>query len=154
MAERTERDSARRLSQARHAARRVALQALYQWQLTGDSPKDILAQFREERPLKGADLDYFRELTLGVPEELARLDAAVEPFLDRPMDRVDPVERAVLRLAAYELMQCLDVPYRVVINEAVDLAKVFGAEQGHRFVNGVLDKAVRSLREAEINAAR
>lgn len=149
-----EQDSARRLSQARHAARRVALQALYQWQLTGDSPKDILAQFREERPLKGADLGYFRELTLGVPEELARLDAAVEPFLDRPMDRVDPVERAVLRLATYELMQCLDVPYRVVINEAVDLAKVFGAEQGHRFVNGVLDKAVRSLREAEINAAR
>ncbi|MEJ2480477.1 MAG: transcription antitermination factor NusB, partial [Acidihalobacter sp.] len=76
MAELMEQGSARSLSQARHAARRVALQALYQWQLTGDSPKDILAQFREERPLKGAELDYFRELTLGVPEALAQLDAA------------------------------------------------------------------------------
>jgi N utilization substance protein B len=149
-----EQDSTRRLTQGRHAARRVALQALYQWQLTGDSPKDILAQFREERPLKGADLDYFRELTLGVPEAQVQLDAAVEPFLDRPMDRIDPVERAILRLATYELMQSLDVPYRVVINEAVDLAKVFGAEQGHRFVNGVLDKAVRRLREAETKVAR
>lgn len=149
-----EQDSARRLNQARHAARRVALQALYQWQLTGDSPKDILSQFREERPLKGADLDYFRELALGVPEATAEIDAAVEPFLDRPMERVDPVERAILRLATYELIRSLDVPYRVVINEAVDLAKVFGAEQGHRFVNGVLDKAAARLRNAEIRAAR
>ncbi|APZ44192.1 transcription antitermination factor NusB [Acidihalobacter ferrooxydans] len=146
-------DELRRLVQGRHAARRVALQALYQWQMTGDSPKDILTQFREERPLKGADLDYFRELTLGVPERVAELDAAVEPFLDRALALVDPVERAVLRLATYELIERLDVPYRVVLNEAVDLAKVFGAEQGHRFVNGVLDKAVRRLREAEIAAA-
>lgn len=154
MAESTQQDAGRRLTQARHAARRVALQALYQWQLTGDDPRDILAQFREERPLKGADLDYFRQLTLGVPETAARIDEIVAPYLDRPMERVDPIERAILRLATYELLECLDVPYRVVINEAVDLAKVFGAEQGHRFVNGVLDKAVRNLREAEIKAVR
>lgn len=148
------RQSARQLSRARHAARRLAVQSLYQWQLTGDHPKDILAQFKEERPLGDADMDYFRELLLGVPEHLQTIDAAIAPYLDRPLDRVDPVERAILRLAGYEMMQRLDVPYRVVINEAVDLAKVFGAEQGHRFINGVLDKAVRQLRTAETGGMR
>ncbi|AOU97301.1 N utilization substance protein B [Acidihalobacter yilgarnensis] len=148
------RQSARQLSRARHAARRLAVQSLYQWQLTGDHPKDILAQFKEERPLGDADMDYFRELLLGVPEHLQAIDAAIAPYLDRPLDRVDPVERAILRLAGYEMMQRLDVPYRVVINEAVDLAKVFGAEQGHRFINGVLDKAVRQLRAVETGGIR
>lgn len=144
------RKTARQINRARHAARRLAVQALYQWQIAGDHPKDVLAQFREERPLGDADMDYFRELLLGVPEHVETIDTAVAPYLDRPLDRVDPVERAILRLAVYEMMQRLDVPYRVVINEAVDLAKVFGAEQGHRFVNGVLDKAVRQLRAVEL----
>lgn len=143
----------RRLTQGRQAARRLALQALYQWQLTGDDPKDIFVQFREERPLRGADQDYFRELLLGAVAQQAQLDEAIEPFLSRPMDQVDPVEAAILRLAAYELVNRFDVPYRVILNEAVNLAKAFGAEQGHRFVNGVLDKMVRRLREAEIAAA-
>ncbi|WP_455380875.1 transcription antitermination factor NusB [Acidihalobacter prosperus] len=137
------------INRARHAARRLAIQSLYQWQMTGDYPKDILAQFQDERPLGDADVAYFRELLMGVPEHLQAIDEAVSPYLDRPLERVDPVERAILRVAIYEMMQCIDVPYRVVINEAVDLAKVFGAEQGHRFVNGVLDKAVRKLRIAE-----
>lgn len=144
----------RQLNRARHVARRLAVQSLYQWQLTGDSPKDILAQFREDRTLGDADSSYFRELLLGVPEQAEAIDAALSPYLDRPLDRVDPVERAILRLAGYEMMHRLDVPYRVIINEAVDLAKVFGAEQGHRFINGVLDKAVRQLRAVETGGAR
>ncbi|OBS08713.1 transcription antitermination factor NusB [Acidihalobacter prosperus] len=150
----TPRLTARQISRARHAARRLAVQSLYQWQITGDQPKDILAQFKGERPLGDADVEYFRELLLGVPEHRAAIDAAISPYLDRPLERVDPVERAILRLAGYEMMQRLDVPYRVIINEAVDLAKVFGAEQGHRFINGVLDKAVRQLRAVEIGGAR
>ena len=146
--------TARQLNRARHAARRLAVQSLYQWQLTGDNPKDILAQFKEGRPLGEADVSYFRELLLGVPEHAQAIDAILSPYLDRPMERVDPVERAILRLAAYEMMNRLDIPYRVVINEAVDLAKVFGAEQGHRFINGVLDKAVRQLRAVEIGSTR
>lgn len=146
--------TARQLNRARHAARRLAVQSLYQWQLTGDNPKDILAEFKEGRPLGEADLGYFRELLLGVPEHVQAIDHALSPYLDRPLDRVDPVERAILRLAAYEMMNRLDVPYRVVINEAVDLAKLFGADQGHRFINGVLDKAVRQLRTAEMRGTR
>lgn len=146
--------TARQLNRARHVARRLAVQALYQWQLTGDNPKDILAQFKEGRPLGEADMSYFRELLLGVPEHTQSIDVALSPYLDRPLERVDPVERAILRLAAYEMMHRLDVPYRVVINEAVDLAKVFGAEQGHRFINGVLDKAVRQLRAVEVGGTR
>ena len=134
-----------RRSQARH----FALQALYQWQVTGQDLSDIEAQFLEKEELAKADVGLFVELLHGVLGNLSELDQAVAPLLDRPLGQVDPVERAVLRLGTFELVHHLDIPYRVVINEAVELAKRFGADQGHRYVNGVLDKLARRLRPAE-----
>ena len=133
-------------------ARRCAAQALYEWQMTGQDPGRIAAQFLADEDLRKADPDYFWELVQQVPARAAEIDAALEPFLDRPLAQVDPVERAILRIGGYELMQHPDLAYRIVINEAVELAKVFGAEQGHRFVNGVLDKLARAVRPVEFAA--
>ena len=141
----------RQLAHARRKARRLALQALYQWQLTGQNLKDIYQQFLEDQDVEGADVEYFRELLMKVPEHCRSLDDQLLPSMDRKsLEEVDPVERAILRIAAYELAYRLDVPYRVAINEAVELTKKFGAEQAHTFVNGVLDKAVKTLREVEV----
>ena len=117
--------------------------------MTGQDPSRIAAQFLADEDLRKADPDYFWELVQQVPARAAEIDAALEPFLDRPLAQVDPVERAILRIGGYELMQHPDLAYRIVINEAVELAKVFGAEQGHRFVNGVLDKLARAVRPVE-----
>ena len=140
------------MSRQRSKARRMAVQALYQWQLTGQEPTDIIAQFAEERPHQSADFTYFSDLLHGVTAQLSRLDDSLRPQLDRSILSVDPVERAILRLAAYELLERLEVPYKVVINEAVELAKTYGAEKGHRYVNGVIDKTAKVLRTAEIKA--
>ncbi|MBK1691585.1 transcription antitermination factor NusB [Ectothiorhodospira mobilis] len=137
----------RRHTHARRHARRLAMQALYQWQLTGYPAREILTQYADDPEMEKADWEYFRRLLLGVTAESAQLDAAIGPHLDRPMEQVDPVERALLRLAAYELHHCPEVPYKVVIHEAVALAKKYGAEQGHRFVNGVIDKVAAGLRQ-------
>ncbi|MGD8497611.1 MAG: transcription antitermination factor NusB [Chromatiales bacterium] len=147
-------DADRRLIHARRHARRIAMQALYQWQLAAQHPKDILAQFLESEESARADRDYFRELLLQTTERHASLDARLEAFTDRSMALVDPVERAILRIAAYELESRPDVPYRVVVNEAVELAKKYGAEQSHRFVNGVLDKLAHELRAVEVADVR
>ncbi len=138
------------MSAKRSRARRLAMQALYQWQMTGQNVADIEAQFLAEQDMSGAEIPYFQELLHEVPARLNELDEALAPLLSRDLGRVDPVERAVLRIGAYELSARPDVPYRVVINEAVNLAKRFGAEQGHRFINGVLDKLARRLRQAEM----
>lgn len=130
-------------------ARRCAAQALYQWQLTGQEPIRIATQFLADQDLGKADPDYFQELVTQVPARVEEIDAVLAPFLDRPMLQVDPVERAILRLGGYELTQRLDIASRIIINEAVELAKVFGADQGHRFVNGVLDKVARATRPIE-----
>ncbi len=140
------------LSNKRSWARRCAAQALYQWQVTGQEPAAIIQQFLADQDLPKADPDYFRELAQQVPAQAALIDAALEPFLDRPLAQVDPVERAILRIGGYELMQRPEIAYRIVINEAVELAKLFGAEQGHRFVNGVLDKLAQTVRKAEFSA--
>ncbi|MBA1145997.1 transcription antitermination factor NusB [Ectothiorhodospiraceae bacterium WFHF3C12] len=124
----------------RSRARRRAMQALYQWDMASQNLAEIEAQFREEHQLANTDLEYFGELLHQVPARLDELDAELERYLDRALRYLDPVERAILRIGAYELMQRLDVPYRVVINEAVELCKQFGAEQSHRYINGVLDK--------------
>jgi N utilization substance protein B len=137
---------------ARHQARRAALQALYQWQVAKQELSEIEDQFLTEQDMRRVDVSYFAELLHGVPAELARLDGALQPLLDRPVAEVDPVERAILRLGAYELACRPEVPYRVAINEAVDLAKTFGADQGHRYVNGVLDRLARSLRADEVRS--
>jgi N utilization substance protein B len=140
--------------QARRRARRTALQALYQWQLTAQAPAEIERQFVEEQDLSRVDMDYFRELLYRVPALVSALDAQLVPLLDRPLAQVDPVERAILRMGAYELIERPEIPYRVVINEAVDIAKVFGAEQGHRYVNATLDRLAREVRAVETGGAR
>lgn len=138
------------MSKARSRARQRALQALYQWQINADNLAEIESQFLAEREMGKADLDFFHELLHAIPAQLDELDALIEPRLDRPLVQVDYVERAILRIGCYELRHRPETPYRVVINEAVELAKIFGGEQGHKYVNSVLDKLARQLRAAEI----
>ena len=138
----------------RHQARRLALQALYQWQVTGDDIGDISAQFVAENDSDKYDIDYFRDLFQGVPTHLDELDRELQPLIDRDIERVDLVERAALRLGVYELLHHPEVPFRVVINESVELAKVFGADKGHRYVNGVLDKVGHKVRAVEVKAPK
>jgi N utilization substance protein B len=139
---------------ARSRARRRALQAIYAWQMSGNRIEGVIDQFRSEQDMQIADLEYFEDLVRGVARLHVELDAAFLPFLDREVDRVDPIERAALRIAVYELRDRVDVPYRVVINEAVEATKRFGAEHGHTYVNGVLDKVAGTLRPAEYSARR
>jgi N utilization substance protein B len=134
---------------ARSRARRRALQALYAWQLSGSHMNAVIEQFRHEQDMEVADLDYFEDLLHGVEANVDALDACLRPHLDREVAQVDPIERAALRLAAYELKFRPDVPYRVVINEAIEVTKRFGADHGHSYVNGVLDKLAGELRAVE-----
>jgi N utilization substance protein B len=142
------------VSRPRSRARSLAVQALYQWQMAGQDVADIVAHFMRDQDPNRIDGDYFGELVRTVPARLDELDAALAPCVDRALASVDPVERAILRVGAYELIAHPEIPYRVVLNEAVELAKTFGAEQGHRYVNGVLDKAARALRPHEAAARR
>jgi N utilization substance protein B len=135
--------------QARSRARRRALQAVYAWQLSGSAMNAVIEQFRHEQDMEVADLDYFEDLLRGVDKHVEALDACLRPHLDREVAQVDPIERAVLRLAAYELKYRPDVPYRVVLNEAIEVTKRFGADHGHSYVNGVLDKLAAELRTVE-----
>ena len=138
----------------RSRARRRALQAVYAWQLSGATARDVIAQFAHEQAREQADLQYFEDLVHGVDRHHEELDAALIPFLDRDIEQVDPIERAALRIAAYELRMRIDVPYRVVINEAIESVKRFGAEHGHTYVNGVLDRAAAEWRAPEVKAGR
>lgn len=138
------------MSHARTMARRCAVQALYQWQLTGQNVDEIYQQFLAERNMAKIDTEMFKELLTGITKALDKLDEKIQPHLDRDIAEVDPVERAVLRLGAYELMYKPELPYRVAINESLEAVKTFGAEQGHRFVNGVLDKLAQDVREQEV----
>ena len=142
------------MSGKRSKARSHAVQALYQWQVTGQDIADIVNQFLEEQDSSQYEVSYFRDLIAGVPTQLKKLDAALSPHLDRSIESVDLVERAILRLGAYELAEHPEIPYRVVINESVELAKTFGAEQGHKYINGVLDKVAQELRAVEVKAGR
>jgi N utilization substance protein B len=141
--------SRQRASSGRHRARRFLVQALYQWQVAGDDPDDVLVQFIDGRNLGHADIEYFQQLMRAIPADVAALDAQIRPLLERSVAMVDPVERAILRLACYELRDRHEVPVRVVIDQSVELAKTFGAEQGHRFINGVVDRLARRLRPHE-----
>lgn len=137
---------------ARRKARRALVQAVYQWQMAGGSTAEIEAEFQGNGSLDKADGEFFVELLRGVMLNCPDLDEALEPGLDRPLGELDNVERAVLRIATRELATREDVPYSVVIDEYVELAKLFGAEEGHKFVNGVLDKLARTLRPVEVAA--
>ena len=139
---------------ARSRARRRALQAVYAWQLSQSPVEKVIENFRAEQDMDVADLEYFEALVRGVAEHAGPIDAVLARYIDRDVAQVDPIERAVLRIAGYELAYRLDVPYRVVINEAIETTKRFGAEQGHTYVNGVLDRAAAEWRAAEIQGAR
>ena len=142
------------MSRKRSLARSHATQAVYQWQVTGENVGDIVNHFLSEQDPNQFEVGYFRELVTGVPQNLDELDQALAPLLDRPVESVDLVERAILRLGAYELAKHPEIPYRVVINEAVELAKTFGADKGHKYINGVLDKLAKSLRALEVGAGK
>jgi len=137
------------LSRARTMARRRALQAIYQWQQAGQNISDIEAQFLAEQDMSRAEVPYFIELLHGVPRYLDEIDSYYASYLDRSVNALDHIERAILRIGAYELKHRPDVPYRVVINEAVELAKTFGADQSYRYINGVMDKVASELRAEE-----
>lgn len=134
---------------ARRLARKKAVQALYQWDLAGTDIPVILEQFDLYQDMANVDLKYFRLLVHGVPANTDVIDEAISRHISRKIDDLDPIERNVLRIGSFELSECTDVPYKVIINEAVELTKLFGAEQGHKFVNGVIDKIARQLRPRE-----
>jgi N utilization substance protein B len=138
----------------RHRARELAIQALYQWDMTGDSATAVLEQFMAEQNTEDANLSYFQKLVQGVVEHQAELDQAILPALDRELTELNTVELAALRLAVYEFVHCPDVPFKVVINEAVELTKAFGAQDGFKYVNGVLDKLAPALRAIEVQARK
>ena len=144
--------SGQRATALRVRARHYALQALYQWDISGNNLRDIEVQFHEDEDFSKADGEYFHELLHRIPARLDEVDASYQSYLDRPIKELDPVERALLRLASYELANRTDIPYRVVINESVNLAKKFGAEQAHKYINGVLDKVAQQLRAVEYSA--
>jgi N utilization substance protein B len=133
--------------EARRRARRRALQALYQWHLTGQDVGEILAQFREEQDFSNVDTELFATLVRKVSREQATIDEKIEPFLDRPLKQLDVIEHVILSIGTYELVYSIEVPHQVVIDEAVNLANQFGAEQGYSFINGVLDKAAKQWRD-------
>lgn len=137
---------------ARRKARRFAMQGLYQWQMTGTPVLEIEKQFLEENDMKKVDMIYFRELLRGVTTSLDTIEEKLSKYLDRKLNELDPVTEAILRLSTFELVQRIDIPYRVVINEAIELAKDFGSEDSHRYVNGILDKLAQDLRSVEIKA--
>lgn len=137
---------------ARRKARRFALQALYGWQVTGNELGEIEVQYLRDNDMRKVDRQYFHDLLHGVPGQLDEVDDALSPALDRSLQELTQVEKAVLRIATFELIARLDVPVKVVINEAIELAKIFGAEDSFKYVNGVLDKVARVHRKVEFAA--
>jgi N utilization substance protein B len=145
-------------SNAKHLARSCALQGLYQWQLTGNDLSEIEQSFAElisgEQDMAKVNRGLFEELLHQIPARVEELDEAYEPFLDRAADQLDPIELVILRMGAYELLFKLELPYRVAINEGVELAKEFGAVESHRYINGILDKLAHKVRAIEVAANR
>ena len=139
---------------ARRRSRELALQGLYQWLLSGEEPAAVEAHIRDMDGFAKCDHAHFDALLHGVIEQAAALDAVLTRHVDRKTTLLSPVEHAVLMIGVYELMHCIDIPYRVAINEAVELAKSFGGTDGHKYVNGVLDKAAGDLRPVEVAARR
>lgn len=130
----------------RRKARELAVQAVYSWQLSQNDIADVEVHFITENAKRRFDIEYFQLLFRGVTNSVSEIDLAIEPHVDRPLADVDHVEKAIIRVAIFELSHCQEVPYKVVINEAIELAKAFAADDSHKFVNGVLDKAVKLIR--------
>lgn len=139
---------------ARHNARRYALQAMYQWHVNETSIDAIEVEFLKSHIVKKTDRAYFKELIYGVCENKELIDSEIGSFIGRPIREIDPVELAVLRIGTYEILKRLDIPYRVVINESLELTKKFGSIEGYKFVNGVLDKVAKKHRATEVKMGR
>jgi N utilization substance protein B len=144
-----EKSSGKSMAKARGKSRRYAMQAIYQWQMTGDSITDIKQQFFDDNNFSLIDAEYFTELVSGVASSISEIDPLLEKNMPRSVESVDPVERSILRIATYEFIHRFDVPYRVVLNEAVNITKEFCAENSHAFVNAVLDKVAKEVRHIE-----
>ena len=138
----------------RHRAREFALQGLYQWLLNNEDAGAIEAHIREAHGFDKADAEHFDALLYGAIKEVAELRVGLAPLIDRAITELSPVEHAALLIGAYELKNHIEIPYRVVINEAVELTKSFGGIDGHKYVNGVLDRFAAKVRETEVSAAR
>jgi N utilization substance protein B len=137
---------------ARHRAREYAVQALYQWSITGQTPLEIEAQFIATSANRRVEHAYLTEIIHHIPQHAAEIDADFAPYLSRDIKELDPIELSILRLATYELRHRIDIPYQVVIDEALELTKTFGSVEGFKFVNGVLDKVARNLRTLELRS--
>jgi transcription antitermination protein NusB len=145
--------SASSVSAQRRKARHYAMQALYQWQMSGSKPSVIEAEFRTDNDMTHVDRDYFHDILSNTPRQVSELDSQIESVLqDKALHELDPISLALLRMASYEFSARLDVPYKVVINEAIALAKKFGPTDAYKFINGTLDKLAASLRKAEVAA--
>lgn len=141
------------LAKARGKSRRLIMQAIYQWQMTGDNITGIKQQFLDENAGVNIDYDYFTEIVSGVVSSVSKIDPILEKYMPRVIGSVDPVERSILRMATFEFINRFDVPYKVVLNEAVNITREYCAENSHTFVNAVLDKVAREIRHIEISAA-
>jgi len=137
---------------ARRKARRFILQALYQMQMTGDPSETVEVQFRQDHDMKNVDTLYFHEMLLAVDTSRQELDEMITLKLDRKFSELDPIEMCILRLGTSELKQRIDIPFRVVINESVELAKQFGAAESHKYINSILDLVAKDLRAIEVEA--
>lgn len=146
--------SRRTMKSSRRRSREFALQGLYQWQLAGTDPQLIAQQLGEAEGFSKIDVEYFNMLLPGAVAQAAEMELLITPLLDRSYKSLSPVERGILLLAGFEFRACPEVPYRVVINEAIELAKSFGGTDGHKYVNGVLDKMAAQLRAPEVQAGR
>ena len=134
----------------REKARRYAMQALYTWLMSKNSIKDVEAYYLADRNPRKYDTDYFLKLLNSVPLNLNDLENQLSPFLEKPINTIDPIELTILRIATYELKYCEEIPYRVIIHESIELAKSFGSIYGYKFINGVLDSMAKKLRQQEV----
>lgn len=132
-------------------ARKLALQALYQWLMAGSELHEIEAQFRVSNNMSKVDVDYFCRLLHGIPAHVDSLEASITPFLDRDITGLNPIELTVLRIGSFELLHCHEIPYKVVLDESISLTKEFGSQDGYRYVNGVLNSLAQQVRSIEIN---
>jgi N utilization substance protein B len=139
-------------TKAKQKARKLLVQALYSWELGGIDLQTIEVNFHLENDMSKIDTGLFKKVLYEVPENLAKIDEAYQPYIDREQDQLDPVSRAVLRIATYELLFSIEVPYKVAINEGVNLAKTFGPTDAYKFINGVLDRVAAQARAVEIAA--
>jgi N utilization substance protein B len=141
----------KKLIRAQQKARKLALQALYQWHMSGTDLHEIDAQFRTLHDSEKIDIEFFSNLLHAIPACQLELEAQFTPFLDRDIATLNPIELTLIRMGTFELMKSLNIPYKVVLDEAVTLAKEFGSQEGHRYVNGILNKVAREVRAAEVS---